>query len=475
MPIAASKRQRGRLAPFLDFSLIPVIGIACFRLSPLAFNLAGQDASLAFIARMMQTIILILVLIIDRRIPYKENNLLTVLGVAVVITTVSTVLFIVAPSETLRLIGRSLNGAASAVILLSWGYYLCSIDPKKMVFSISLGFALYGFTAWTLTGIDFPTAAFLTFALPLVSYACLRTSILHLGPKATGDAPLTKAVMTSIPWSIIALMAVCTVSSILSKLLIHPANSEGSSWFALLRFLFYLGIFCLYYIWMFILKRDDQDRLWPIYVLVIFCGLIYYVSFSALQPDIASGVLRATQDCLMLFCWIMAAGMISSRNLPRIFLFGLAILVFVESPLFIASLFSFLFSAAGVAHVDLLTLAVPAVIITALTILTVILICSNSSIEAHSVEKVTAAESGLSALSAAVENLASRFELTKREAEIMLYLARGYTLSQTAETLCLSINTIRSHATSLYRKLGIHKKRQLIAAIEESMQSAESD
>lgn len=475
MPIVATKRQSNNTASLSFFSLLPVFGIACFRLSPLAFNLAGQEASLALVARIMQTIILILVLIIDRRISYGENNLLTVLKVAIIATTASTVLFIFAPSESFRLIGRSLNGAASAVILLSWGYYLCSIDPKKMVLNISLGFTLYGFAAWILTGINYPVAAFLTFAFPLISYACLRTSILHMEPKTTGDAPLTRKVLTSIPWSIVMLMAICTISSILSKLLIHPADGESSSWFFILRFFFYLGIFCLYCIWIFILKREDQDRLWPVYVLVIFCGLIYYVSFSASQPGLASGLLRATQDCLMLFCWIVTAGMVSSRNLPRVFSFGLAILIFVEPPLFIASVFSILFSAAGISQLDLFSLAIPAVMTVALTILTVMLIRSSSSTDFHGADKAGEPDSGLNALSAAVENLANTFELTKREAEIMLYLARGYTLKHTAETLCLSINTVRSHSTNLYRKLGIHKKKQLITAIEKAMQSAESD
>ena len=52
--------------------------------------------------------------------------------------------------------------------------------------------------------------------------------------------------------------------------------------------------------------------------------------------------------------------------------------------------------------------------------------------------------------------LADRFGLTPREKEVASWLARGYSLDATAKKLNVSINTVRTHARVLYRKLGVH-------------------
>ncbi|WP_442904065.1 helix-turn-helix transcriptional regulator [Gordonibacter sp.] len=54
---------------------------------------------------------------------------------------------------------------------------------------------------------------------------------------------------------------------------------------------------------------------------------------------------------------------------------------------------------------------------------------------------------------------------------VALHLTRGYTLPQTADMLCVSLDTVRTHVKSLYKKLGIHKKQSLIAIVEEKRQA----
>ncbi|MEG1827639.1 MAG: LuxR C-terminal-related transcriptional regulator [Gordonibacter sp.] len=54
---------------------------------------------------------------------------------------------------------------------------------------------------------------------------------------------------------------------------------------------------------------------------------------------------------------------------------------------------------------------------------------------------------------------------------VALHLTRGYTLPQTADMLYVSLDTVRTHVKSLYKKLGIHKKQSLIAIVEEKRQA----
>jgi len=51
--------------------------------------------------------------------------------------------------------------------------------------------------------------------------------------------------------------------------------------------------------------------------------------------------------------------------------------------------------------------------------------------------------------------------LSKREAEVLAYIARGLTKKQMAERMHISIKTVDNHASSLMRKLDIHNRVEL--------------
>lgn len=64
--------------------------------------------------------------------------------------------------------------------------------------------------------------------------------------------------------------------------------------------------------------------------------------------------------------------------------------------------------------------------------------------------------------SAALDVIARQFALTDREREVMAYIYQGYSKRAIAEKLFLSQNTVRTHARTLYAKLGIHSRDALL-------------
>jgi two-component system response regulator NreC len=52
--------------------------------------------------------------------------------------------------------------------------------------------------------------------------------------------------------------------------------------------------------------------------------------------------------------------------------------------------------------------------------------------------------------------------LTPRELEVMGYIVRGYTNRQIAETLIISIRTVEGHRASLFGKLGLKNRVELV-------------
>lgn len=53
-------------------------------------------------------------------------------------------------------------------------------------------------------------------------------------------------------------------------------------------------------------------------------------------------------------------------------------------------------------------------------------------------------------------------QLTRRETEVLQYIAQGFTNRRIAETLFLSVRTINTHRTNLMQKLNIHDTARLV-------------
>ena len=68
-------------------------------------------------------------------------------------------------------------------------------------------------------------------------------------------------------------------------------------------------------------------------------------------------------------------------------------------------------------------------------------------------------------LSTRVDALAAQHGLTEREAEILGYLARGFTSTYIASSLLISANTVRTHMYNMYRKLGVASRTELLALV----------
>lgn len=64
--------------------------------------------------------------------------------------------------------------------------------------------------------------------------------------------------------------------------------------------------------------------------------------------------------------------------------------------------------------------------------------------------------------SIAPELLEERFGLTAREVEVARCLAQGHSVKRTAQMLFLAPSTVQSYSKTIYRKLGIHSKQELI-------------
>ena len=91
---------------------------------------------------------------------------------------------------------------------------------------------------------------------------------------------------------------------------------------------------------------------------------------------------------------------------------------------------------------------------------------SDSSAAPSEAAALAAEPTRRDALEARCTAVAVEAGLSPREAEVLTYLARGFTPAYIAKALVLSISTVRTHVRNIYRKLGVGKREELIHLID---------
>lgn len=495
---AAALRQYG----------LPVVGLATFRLAAwaqLSGVLAAAGSEFVAASHIVQLLAMVLVLAADRFAVYSANQVLRAAGIATACTLAGVAVYILGPAgETTLLLGGAITGAVSSVVVLAWGYYLCSVDPRHSAVGIAGGFALYGLL--TLVCAELPSGALAAIALagPLMSFGCLWAGFSSLTPQPVRESeekpadsagaavsgvggsfarteapgPQEGGRFTRDTLAMFAVLGACTLVNLLGKLLIPLDEEPHALLHRLLWPLLFVALFAVVALWVLGLKREPEG-LWPLFVLVMVSGLVGYPSFMAVDPAFASAYLRASQDCLMLFCWLVVAALAFRHGYRRLPFFGWTTVAFVKPPLIVSAVLLMAFSST-LAHQDqafvLIATGGAAFLLVAVVVVLAGLGMPGRQRGSEQVPAGPGADGSggyLSSLERAAAELQGTYGLTARETDVAMLMARGNTMAQTAAELNVSLDTVRAHSKSLYRRLDIHKKQELVALVDGLLREGE--
>lgn len=472
MPLAASKRQRSALfAAFTGLSFAPIAGIAMHRLADWSLftgGMADYDTGAKFAARVLQVCTLILIAALDRKVTYSERAIRNAVILAAAGAAATTALFLMVPDPTLRLACAGLRGVFQTMMMVGWGYYLCSVDTRQSAFALTGAFAFSGVISWLCSFFPAIVIKALAIVATPLGALCLLYELSRSGAPAA-DEPLTRAALSRLPVMLLLLLGVCTLIGVFVHALVPTNKIQLGNEYQWLTTGVYLLIFAAFCLWIVPLGRPDPERLLPIFPVVILGGLVCYTSFIGQWPILAMDVLTATQNCTIVFCWLATAIVVHQRCLPRIFSFCVANVVFAE-PITLSIAMRGILNPTGHVVGSLSAIAVTLVLALVLVVLTAALLYGEALKTAHKAsdaDSLPAPTPPADPLIAAIATMADDYALTMREQEVALHLARGRTFPETAETLGVSLDTVRTHVKCLYRKTGVHKKGRLIELIDE--------
>jgi DNA-binding CsgD family transcriptional regulator len=72
-------------------------------------------------------------------------------------------------------------------------------------------------------------------------------------------------------------------------------------------------------------------------------------------------------------------------------------------------------------------------------------------------------------------HLQLRYNLTNRQLEVIHYILKGWPNLQIANHIFVCTNTIKSHLTGIYKKLGVSNRAQMIIRVKEIQQDIDRD
>jgi len=86
--------------------------------------------------------------------------------------------------------------------------------------------------------------------------------------------------------------------------------------------------------------------------------------------------------------------------------------------------------------------------------------------QAETARRRSEMQRGSDTRSAQMAHAASRYELTEREQDVLIWLVRGRTAKAISKELDVSESTAKTHIYNIYKKTGVHSQQELITLIE---------
>jgi DNA-binding CsgD family transcriptional regulator len=224
------------------------------------------------------------------------------------------------------------------------------------------------------------------------------------------------------------------------------------------------------------------DWIWIILAILFFAGLFLLASFNSEWQSVGDSVLIAGRTCLGFFLWVTLVQMIKIRRISAVWGFGL---FFVLTEM--ASAFLTYFVVPGMLAVLGMSFegytSVIAIGMALILIAASFLFLNNRAYasEEYGPGRIDG-KTGEAMVNAGAEGaatpplpdyvqsicgqIADTGNLTGREREVLVLLARGNSKNRIAETLFVSEGTVQTHTKSIYRKLGLHSRQELIDMVD---------
>ena len=356
----------------------------------------------------------------------------------------------------LLLIDAALRALVFVGLTMAWSSVLVRRDNRTLLVDLFASLALssvlmFASVAPGVLGLVAPLST------PLISVVFLKGV-----PKKPEMEPVSSS-WRSLPWGLIGVLA---LSNFIVALLygVTPINdtfSPDGTWVAIRVACPVVSALIVVLVWRSSRPTVSLTMIWLVLTIVLIMAMFLAVIFSPAWIELSKGLILASQTCLNVFLWgVLVAACRRSRIAPAPVLAVLYASLLAVSGC-VANLIGPLAARIIPSDGESSLVAITAFLTLVLVLVSLLFLGKTAFRADEGGEGAPATQPD-----AISDRLAAKFDLSLREAEVTALLARGYSVQRVADALFISTHTVQSHMKSIYRKLGVHKKQELIELVE---------
>ena len=370
-------------------------------------------------------------------------------------------------SPALLLAGACIRSVGSRWMVVLMGISLCKLSKRSCMLCIASALVISYLLRIPFMGVDPTLSMAVLFLSPFVMYTACRPLALDMLAVIKKAVPAAETSITQ-PSSYVPFAHGLFVAIFIFRIAYGFALTFGSidgnpqqTFFGLIPVVILLVMALLPNV----PKADVLYQAAALFVVGGFLAVVVLAGRATGEMALANGLLYAGSECFDALMWFALAS-IGARNKVN------ALAVFAWGR---AASSAGLLCGATVGHAvnavpDALTASVGIAVVLFLFVAMNLTVLKPFGFQAtidgvQSVEPVAAppTSAGLPEKSAAV---AKRCRLTPRETELLILLAHGRNGPFIQEKLVLSRNTVKTHVSNIYGKLGVHSQQELIDLVE---------
>ena len=226
--------------------------------------------------------------------------------------------------------------------------------------------------------------------------------------------------------------------------------------------------------WRSVAKGEGSTHLWVVFVGVCVAASYFVAFFGNGAPDLAREIVLPTRVLALFFAWLAACEYASRHCLPCDRAIALLFVPFIMVEFVISALFpggAIVQMGAAQASVVGFACALPSMLLLLGALVNLVRRVSGG-------ERLPVDETEGGALAAGSERtrreevcdeLAVRYGLTAREKEVLCLLSEGNSQKRIAETLFIAVSSSQTYSKSIYRKMGVHSRQEVIDVVSDCM------
>ena len=347
-----------------------------------------------------------------------------------------------------------------AFILMLWSEFFGCINPVRVVGYYSAGIVVSCVILWVFKGLLLPWLWVGTCVVPIVSLLCLWRSYARLPRDAYPPAFQQEFLF---PWKPVVVIGIYTfVYGLRSSVFSGPLSmNSGVGAFG--------GSLMAYLLFVLFDEKLDFALLWKIAMPLMIVSLAPLEDIMAAWSTVADFCALASYTILLLLIMAILSNLCYRYGVCALWIFG------IERALRMASSQTGRLVGENIVGSTALPDFVRLIVLVAMAgglVAVMFAFFSEKSITSqwgvvlkHPIADDLELYLEKSHLGVKCRELAESFGLTTREGEILLLMARGGRLSQIANELNISNNTVKTHIRHIYTKLDIGSRKELMALL----------